>query len=165
MSSAPLDSRVIGPMQTLVESFVKRGQTLGTAESCTGGLFAATLASIPGISTFYQGTIVSYANQVKSNLLGVSEEALVNYGAVSLPVVTQMARGARNLLRCDWVLSISGVAGPGGGTSRAPVGFICFGVCGPSLEYTEEQQFEGERKSIQWRAVQHGAQLLLKCLK
>ena len=98
--------------------------TVGTAESCTGGMIASKLTSVPGSSDYFIGSVVSYANEVKQSLLGVSESDLKMYGAVSRQVVEQMAKGALTALNCDYAVSTSGVAGPGGGTPEKPVGTI-----------------------------------------
>ena len=108
-----------------------KGQTIATAESCTGGTIASLLAKHAGSSEFYLGSVVSYSNEVKHNVLGVSLSDLEQYGAVSEPVVRQMAEGARGVVGADWALATSGIAGPGGGTADKPVGTIWIAVSGP----------------------------------
>lgn len=108
-----------------------KGQTIATAESCTGGTIASLLAKHAGSSEFYLGSVVSYSNEVKHNVLGVSLSDLEQYGAVSEPVVRQMAEGARRVVGADWALATSGIAGPGGGTADKPVGTIWIAVSGP----------------------------------
>ncbi len=98
--------------------------TMGTAESCTGGRIANRITEIAGSSDYYVGSIVSYSNDVKMRLLGVDEANLQQYGAVSQPVVEQMARGAIRALGCDCAVATSGIAGPGGGTPTKPVGTV-----------------------------------------
>lgn len=98
--------------------------TMGTAESCTGGRIASMITSIPGSSDYFTGSVVSYSNEVKQGVLGVSEEDLARYGAVSKPVVEQMAWGALRALGCDCAVATSGIAGPGGGTPEKPVGTV-----------------------------------------
>lgn len=97
---------------------------MGTAESCTGGQIASLITSVAGSSNYFRGGIVSYCNEVKQNVLGVSPRDLQVYGAVSQPVVEQMARGAMRVLGCDCAVATSGVAGPGGGSSAKPVGTV-----------------------------------------
>lgn len=97
---------------------------MGTAESCTGGTIASIITSVAGSSEYFVGSIVSYCNEVKHNVLGVSDEDLKNYGAVSQPVVEQMAQGAIRVLNCDCAVATSGVAGPGGGSIEKPVGTV-----------------------------------------
>lgn len=113
------------PIEVLVGEALKRnGQTIATAESCTGGRLAALLNAHPGSSAFYYGSVVAYDNSVKHNILGVSSEDLHQHGAVSEPVVRQMAEGARNLLHTDYAIATSGIAGPDGGTPDKPVGTV-----------------------------------------
>lgn len=108
---------------------IARNVTVAAAESCTGGLFSAKLAEVPGVSAVFLGSIVSYANDVKVAALGVDPQLLQQHGAVSEQVTAAMAQGACARLGARLGLSVSGVAGPGGGTSEKPVGTICFGLC------------------------------------
>jgi nicotinamide-nucleotide amidase len=112
------------------EKLRSKGLTLGTAESCTGGAVAALLTSVPGSSDYFRGSVVSYANEVKREVLGVSAADLEQYGAVSRPVAEQMAKGALRVLGCDYAVATSGVAGPGGGTPEKPVGTVWIAVAG-----------------------------------
>lgn len=107
------------------------GKTVSTAESCTGGLIAHKITSVSGSSEYFLGSIVSYANEVKMNAIGVSEENLKTYGAVSEEVVIQMAEGARRELKTDYSIATSGVAGPTGGTDEKPVGTVWIAISGP----------------------------------
>lgn len=102
----------------------QRHLTMGTAESCTGGTIASMITSVAGSSDYFVGGVVSYSNEVKSRVLGVSEESLRLHGAVSREVVEQMATGAARVLGCDCAVATSGVAGPGGGTKEKPVGTV-----------------------------------------
>lgn len=106
-----------------------RGLTLATAESCTGGNIAHLITQVPGSSEYFKGTVVSYANEVKTGVLGVRVGDLERDGAVSQPVVEQMAQGVRRLLRTDWAVATSGIMGPGGGTPDKPVGTVWMAVC------------------------------------
>ena len=106
-----------------------RGLTLATAESCTGGNIAHLITQVPGSSEYFKGTVVSYANEVKTGVLGVRVGDLEREGAVSQPVVEQMAQGVRRLLRTDWAVATSGIMGPGGGTPDKPVGTVWMAVC------------------------------------
>ncbi len=106
----------------------ERGLTVGTAESCTAGMIASRIADLPGSSDILTGGIVSYANEVKTGVLGVDPEVIEKYGAVSEQCAAQMAEGARRALGCDVAVSVTGIAGPGGGTPEKPVGTVCFGV-------------------------------------
>ena len=111
----------------LAEVLKARGLTCATAESCTGGLIGAALTAVSGSSEWYMGGVISYANSVKTGLLGVSEADLAAYGAVSEAVVRSMALGACRVTGADIACAVSGVAGPGGGTPEKPVGTVCFG--------------------------------------
>lgn len=109
----------------------QRGQTLAIAESCTGGLLGEMITETAGSSAYFVGGIVSYSNQVKTEVLGVSPESLQEYGAVSAVVAEQMAVGAQRLLKSHWSLSITGIAGPGGATPNKPVGLVYISLCDP----------------------------------
>lgn len=159
--------RLAGNMETLVKEVVAslqdRGLTVGFAESCTGGLLSANLAKLSGVSSVYQGSVVSYANSVKVGVLGVPESALSVYGAVSEPVARFMAQGAREQLASDWSISITGVAGPGGGSPEKPVGMVCFGVSGPGVDYALTKRFEEKgREAIQKASANFALELLKK---
>lgn len=106
------------------EIFKQNGWTLASAESCTGGNIGHKVTLIPGSSTFYKGGVISYTNEVKHNVLGVSQTDLDTIGAVSQTVAEQMARGAAKVLGADFAVSTTGIAGPGGGTDRDPVGSV-----------------------------------------
>jgi PncC family amidohydrolase len=106
----------------------KRGMTFATAESCTAGMIAARVGDIAGCSDILLGGIISYANSVKENVLGVPAEVLRDYGAVSEPCAKYMAEGARRVTGADIAVSVTGIAGPGGGTPEKPVGTVCFGI-------------------------------------
>jgi len=130
------------PLEVLVGEYLRsKNLTVGTAESCTGGLIASKLTSVPGSSDYYLGSIVSYANEVKQCLLGVSESDLKVYGAVSRQVVEQMAKGALTALNCDYAVSTSGVAGPGGGTPEKPVGTIWIALAKKDKVISKEYRF------------------------
>ena len=128
-----------------------RGLFLATAESCTGGLVGDWITNIPGSSDYYLGGVVAYANSAKMELLGVPAGILAHYGAVSAEVVLEMARGARNLLKRNTPpervvgLSVSGVAGPSGGTPEKPVGLVWVGLSGPDFERAYRFEWGGTR--------------------
>ncbi len=109
----------------------EKGQTVSTAESCTGGYIAHLLTSIAGSSEYFHGSVISYTNQVKANQLSVSKTDIEKYGAVSQQVVEQMATGVRNLLKTDYSMATSGIAGPDGGTEEKPVGTVWIAIAGP----------------------------------
>jgi nicotinamide-nucleotide amidase len=142
----PIEARVLGLCR-------ERGWTLGTAESCTGGLVAARLTGIPGSSAVFRGGVVAYANEVKEGELGVPAELLARYGAVSPEVAAAMAQGARERLGVDVVVSVTGIAGPDGGTEEKPVGLVYLHAEGPNGGMGREFSFPGDRASIRARSV------------
>lgn len=110
--------------------------TLVTAESCTGGLIAATIVNRAGSSAFFKGGVIAYSNEIKMQLLGVSDHCLASFGAVSEQVVVEMAEGVRTLLYADYAIAVSGIAGPGGGVPQKPIGTIWVAVATPTATYT-----------------------------
>jgi nicotinamide-nucleotide amidase len=122
------------------------GQTVATAESCTGGSIAALLTRIPGSSQYVQGGIVAYANEAKVQLLGVPEADLIQHGAVSDQVVRAMARGARLRLNADWGLASSGIMGPDGGSAAKPLGTVWLAVSGPGVDWAARFQMGDHRE-------------------
>lgn len=141
------------------------GKTLGTAESCTGGAIAALLTSVSGSSDYYAGSVVSYSNALKNKLLGVSATDLEQYGAVSRPVVEQMACGALRVLGCDYAIATSGIAGPGGGTPEKPVGTVWIAVAGKERVISKEYRFSVLREQNIRRTVNMALLMLLKEMK
>ncbi len=137
-----------------------RGQTLSFAESCTGGLLSSLVTELAGVSDIFMGSIVSYSNQIKIDLLDVPPTLLKSVGAVSLPVARAMALGARETLVSDWAVSVTGIAGPGGGSPEKPVGTVCFAVCGPGIDEGKREQFSGGRRDIQMKSATYALQLL-----
>ena len=138
----------------------QRGQTVATAESCTGGLIGELITSVSGSSEYYLGGVVAYANRVKVELLGVSEELLRQAGAVSEPVAGAMAEGCRRKFASDWAISVTGVAGPTGGSAEKPVGLVYIGLAGPGGTEILRSQFPGTREVIRLRASLMGMNLL-----
>jgi nicotinamide-nucleotide amidase len=124
-----------------------KNQTVCTAESCTGGNIAAMLTSVPGSSAYYTGSVISYSNSVKRNLLGVDEKLISEKGALSEEVVREMAAGARKLFKTDYALATSGIAGPDGGTESKPVGTIWFAVASEDGIISEKRVFGNDRNS------------------
>lgn len=123
----------------------KKGQTLCTAESCTGGRIAHMLTSVPGSSAYFSGSVIAYDNRVKTRLLGVPQNVIDKYGAVSRETVALMAEGARKILNTDFSVATSGIAGPDGGTETKPVGTLWTAVSSPSGTITETYRFGTER--------------------
>ena len=126
----------------LVECFVERGYTLATAESCTGGSIAAAITGVAGCSAVFKGSVVAYSNEVKVAVLGVGEDTLAVYGAVSEEVVKQMAQGAQRVLNVHCAVATSGIAGPGGGPPEKPVGTVWVAVAVGSELFTRLLQID-----------------------
>ena len=139
--------------ELVLEQCRARGLTLGTAESCTGGLVAARLTSVAGSSDVFHGGVVAYDNTVKETFLGVPANLLEAHGAVSAEVAGAMAHGARERLGVDVAVSVTGVAGPGGGTPEKPVGLVFFHVAGPTGEKSLRFEIPGEREWIRARSA------------
>lgn len=142
-----------------------RSWTIATAESCTGGLLAFLLTRWPGSSAVYLGGVSAYANAVKSTLLGVDPGLINRHGAVSSPVAEAMAHGARANMAATFGLSITGIAGPGGGTEDKPVGTVFVGLAGPQSASTAHLRLTGGRDSIRELAARSALELLLAALK
>lgn len=133
-------------IQSVVGNLLREsGKTISTAESCTGGLIAHRLTSVSGSSDYFLGSIVSYSNEVKMESLGVSEQNLIDFGAVSEEVVVQMAEGVKSRMQTDYAISVSGVAGPNGGTQEKPVGTVWIAVAGPLGVTAKKYQFGHDR--------------------
>ena len=137
----------------LLRHLIDRRLTVATAESCTGGNIAHEITLVPGSSEAMLGGVVSYSNEAKQNLLGVSGELIAAHGAVSIPVVEAMASGARKTLGADVTIATSGIAGPGGGTPEKPVGTVCVAVAGPTGICSTTLHLTGTRDRIITRAT------------
>lgn len=150
---------------TTAEKLVKRlgelGRTCGTAESCTGGGIGSAITAVPGSSAVFMGGVISYDNSVKQGVLGVSPETLATVGAVSSETAEQMAVGARKLLKVDYAVSVTGIAGPDGGSAEKPVGLVWFGIATPTSTKTEKRVFPGNRAEVRAATVEHALLLLL----
>lgn len=146
--------------ENLVALLRARGLTCATAESCTGGGVGSAITSVPGSSAVFSGGVISYSNEVKNRVLGVSQETLNTVGAVSSETAIQMARGAMELLRADIAVSITGIAGPDGGSEEKPVGLVWFGIASEAGERAEKAIFRGDRARIREQAVIHALGML-----
>lgn len=151
-------------LKSLTEIIRSQKLKIGFAESCTGGLLASTLTAQAGVSDIFLGSVVSYANDVKINLLGVKKETIAQHGAVSEQTVREMAYGAKNIFKSDIVVAISGVAGPTGGTDSKPVGTVFFYFLGPGFEFSQQKLFAGSRVEIQSQSVEFTINSLLNAL-
>jgi nicotinamide-nucleotide amidase len=141
-----------------------RGWTLATAESCTGGMVAARLTSVPGSSDVFLGSVVSYANEVKERELAVPRETLERYGAVSEETAAAMSSGVRDRLGADVAVSVTGIAGPGGGTADKPVGLVHVHAQTPETSHGIQFTYGQDRESIRRRATVAGLHLLRRLL-
>ena len=154
------------PLEVVVGEILRqRGLCLAVAESCTGGLISHLVTNVPGSSAYYLGGVTAYANEVKIHLLGVHPETLEKYGAVSSETVIEMARGVRNALAADIGISVSGVAGPGGGTLDKPVGTVWIGLSSPQEEYSRHYLWSGDRLAVKQQSAQAALKLLLENLQ
>ena len=158
MNNIDIAARVVAAMAV-------KGKTCATAESCTGGGVGFAITSVAGSSAVYLGGVVSYSNSVKASLLGVSTETLASVGAVSSEVAGQMAAGARRVTGADFAVSLTGIAGPGGGSAEKPVGLVWFGLATPNGVETESRVFSGDRAQVRAAAVEHALGLLLAAVE
>lgn len=143
-----------------IRTLLQTNNTLSIAESCTGGMIGAMITAIPGSSKVFFGGVIAYSNQVKQTLLGVPGEILLTYGAVSTQTVECMAQGVRRLMNTTCALSISGIAGPDGGTPEKPVGLVFIGISHRDRCVSFRHLFSGERDGIR----RQGAETALKHL-
>ncbi|MBK6369496.1 MAG: competence/damage-inducible protein A [Flavobacteriales bacterium] len=152
-------------MQEVVGRLMKKhGQTLSLAESCTGGYVSHLITSVPGSSAYFTGGVVSYANAVKMEELGIPSDTLELNGAVSQPVAEQMATGVRTALRTDWSIAITGIAGPDGGTPEKPVGTVWIAVAGADGVQSKCEHFIGSRGAVIQRSALASLEMLRRRL-
>lgn len=143
----------------------ERGLKLVLAESCTGGLLGSRITDVPGSSEYFLGGVVAYAYEAKVALLNVSWDTLNTKGAVSRETVLEMARGIRNAMNADIAVSVSGIAGPGGGTPEKPVGTTWIGLVTGKGEWAQVFYFSGDRVANKVSAVEAALKMLLDCLQ
>lgn len=139
-----------------------KGKTVATAESCTGGYIAHLITSVAGSSEYYKGGVVAYTNEIKANVLGVNVADIEQYGAVSEPVVRQMAEGVKRLTGADCAIATSGVAGPGGGTEEKPVGTVWIGIATPERTIARKFVFSFTRERNIAKAAVKAMELLME---
>ncbi len=138
--------------------------TLATAESCTGGMIAARLVDMPGISEVFKEGFITYSNKAKRSRLGVKKSTLLRYGAVSAETVREMAKGGAFFSKADICVAVSGTAGPDGGTEEKPVGTVFVGCCIKGKTVTKECHFKGDRNQIREQAVTEAFSLIRRCV-
>ena len=149
------------PLEIQVGELLRlHGLRLAVAESCTGGLIGHRLTNVAGSSTYYMGSVTAYAYEAKVRLLNVRWETLEKHGAVSGEAVIEMARGVRHALAADIGLSVSGIAGPGGGTPEKPVGTVWIGLSSPEDEFAELFVWQGDRIQNKEHSAEAALQLL-----
>lgn len=149
----------------VVREFLARGLTLGTAESLTGGMIAASVAGVSGASAVLMGGVVSYDARVKHEVLGVEQSVIDTVGVVSEPCARQMAQGARRVLKTHVAVSATGIAGPTGGTPQTPVGTVFIGVSSERGTRVDECHFEGDRQSVREQSAAYALQLALDAIR
>ena len=151
-------------MMSLSSDVISRlsGKTLATAESLTGGGIGAELTSVPGASMVYKGGVISYVNEVKAGVLGVPQEILERYGAVSAWTAGYMASGVRKLLKADIAVSVTGLAGPGGDEFGHPVGTVYIGYDSNPKSLVKEFHFQGTRDDVRQQTIEAALELILE---
>ncbi len=151
-------------IEEIAAALKARGLTLATVESATGGLIAQRITSLPGSSEFFKGAVVSYCNEVKTGVVGVSAEVIYEHGAVSPQVAEAMAAGGRELLGADICVSDTGIAGPGGATESKPVGLFYLGLASVDGTYSRRHVFSGDREANRRQAAEAALSLLKEYL-
>lgn len=155
------DSELMQLSKRVGQALNARGATVTTAESCTGGWVAKVITDIAGSSAWFERGFVTYSNEAKSQMIGVKAETLAAHGAVSEPVVVEMAIGALKAARADYAISVSGIAGPDGGSESKPVGTVWFGFASVSGQgITRRECFDGDREAVRRQATAYALQTL-----
>lgn len=170
IKSMPISSRVwqVGSLnlpEYIQQKLEEHNFSLGFCESCTGGLAAHSLTNLPHISQVFKGSVVCYANEVKQKVLGVKEDLLNRYGAVSQEVAKALAEGGKRVLGVDYCLSYTGIAGPGGGSLEKPVGTVAIGLATPQGSFGEKFCFKGSREQLKIKFFKRGLFWLLQELR
>lgn len=141
-----------------------KGMKLATAESCTGGLIAKKITSVAGASECFDCGVVTYSNEMKSKLIGVSEETIRKFGAVSDETALEMCKGVCMLAKSDLGIGVTGIAGPGGGTAEKPVGLVHIGIYAFGKHSSRGYHFEGNREEVRERAAETALKLVIRAL-
>ena len=151
--------------KTLAEILLSRNWTVSLAESCTGGLVSATLTELAGSSEWFERGYITYSNEAKTECLDVPAQIIESHGAVSEPVAKAMAEGARINSGSDVAISITGIAGPSGGSTEKPVGTVCFGWATESQTLTKTMHFDGDRQAVRQQATELALTELIALLR
>ena len=138
----------------VIEIFREKGLSLALAETCTGGMIAETVTNVAGASDIFYGSAVTYVNSAKEHILGVAHETLEKHGAVSSECAEEMACGARSVYGADVAMSVTGIAGPGGGSEATPVGTVWFGLATKDGAETFRRRFDGDRAAVRRQTVE-----------
>ena len=147
-------------IKKIIEKLIRNKETITCAESCSGGRIAAAITAVSGASEVFHGSVVAYSNDIKQRWLGVDNEVLETYGAVSRQCVEQMLTGVIKLADADYAVAVSGIAGPTGGTPQKPVGTVFIGIHTPSSQEVFHCFFHGNREEIQAQSVQFAMEKL-----
>jgi len=150
--------------EEVVKLLMEKGYTITCAESCTGGLLCASLVNVSGASEVLNRSVVTYANEAKMELLGVKEETLKEFGAVSEQTAYEMAVGAADYAKADVALSVTGIAGPGGGTPEKPVGLVYMGCFVNGKVTVRRHVFAGDRLQVRTSSVKNALELAKECI-
>ncbi len=150
--------------EKLVELCIKKGISLSAAESCTGGMIAARLVNVSGVSDIFPGSIVTYSDACKHKLLGVKKSTLKNHGAVSKKTAKEMAKGICRKMKTDVGIGVTGIAGPGGGTKKKPVGLVYISCCYRDKVTVQKYLFQGDRSQIREDTVKNALNLARRCI-
>lgn len=161
MARSGRESSFMTVAERLVATLSGHGLRCAVAESCTGGGAGSAITAVPGSSEVFLGGVVSYSNSVKRDVLGVPAAILESKGAVSAECAALMAQGVRRLTGADLAVSVTGIAGPGGGSAAKPVGLVWFGLATPAGETTESVVFPGDRAAVRAAAVEHALGMML----
>ena len=148
----------------IVEKLIERGIVVATAESCTGGLISSTITDVPGSSAIFGYGMVTYSNEAKMKILGVKEDTLKQFGAVSKETAYEMAEGLKNVSSADVAVSVTGIAGPGGGSEEKPVGLVYMGIATNEGIFTKKNLFNGDRDEIRKQTVHTALNLIAEKL-
>lgn len=154
------------PLESVIYELLRKYQcTLATAESATGGMIASTLVNVPGISDYFQEGYVTYSDEAKVKMIHVNPETIATYGVVSAETAADMAESAARTAGTDAAVSVTGVAGPGGGTKECPVGLVFLGCSLRGRTVTARHRFDGDRMEVRRAAAAEALLLLKKCLE
>lgn len=152
-------------LKTVAAILTENGKTLALAESCTGGLLGAKFTELSGATAFFLGGVISYANEVKESHLNVNIKTINTHGAVSMDTAEEMSKGVLMSFKSDYAISITGIAGPGGGTPDKPVGLAYISVSSKSKTFAKKFNLEGSRKEVREQACAEAVKMLLKELR